>query len=80
MWTLATLFLMSQYQLLKEVCFHQKPPFEVTEATAFSDPTPTVLNVKLYVRLGTKDVHFLCTDLVGCNVEEIVGMGWRGIK
>src|SRR5665647_1888351 len=27
------------------------------------------------VKAGTGDVHFLCTDLVGCCVEEILGHG-----
>jgi len=30
-------------------------------------------SIVMNVKAGTGDVHFLCTDLVGCSVEEIVG-------
>ena len=33
------------------------------------------VSVVMNVKAGTGDVHFLCTDLVGCSVEVIVGHG-----
>jgi len=38
-------------------------------------PKMGYLSIVMNVKAGTKDVHFLCTDLVGCSVEEIVGHG-----
>jgi len=43
-------------------------------------PKMGYLSIVINVKAGTGDVHFLCTDLVGCSVEQIVGHGWRGIK
>ena len=31
------------------------------------------VSIVVNVRAQTKDIHLLCTDLVGCSVEEIVG-------
>jgi len=36
-------------------------------------PKMGYLSIVMNVKAGTKDVHFLCTDLVGCSVEEILG-------
>jgi hypothetical protein len=36
-------------------------------------PKMGYFSIVMNVKAGTKDVHFLCTDLVGCGVEEIVG-------
>ena len=38
-------------------------------------PKMGYLSIVMNVKAGTKDIHFLCTDLVGCSVEEIVGHG-----
>jgi len=38
-------------------------------------PKMGYFSIVMNVKAGTKDVHFLCTDLVGCSVEEIVGHG-----
>jgi hypothetical protein len=32
-------------------------------------------SIVMNVKVDTGDVHFLCTDLVGCSAEEIVGYG-----
>jgi hypothetical protein len=36
-------------------------------------PKMGYLSIVMNVKAGTKDVHFLCTDLVGCSVEVILG-------
>ena len=36
-------------------------------------PKMGYLSIVMNVKACTKDVHFLCTDLVGCSVEEILG-------
>jgi hypothetical protein len=36
-------------------------------------PTIGYVSLVVNVKADTKDVHFLCTDLVGCSVEEILG-------
>ena len=36
-------------------------------------PKMGYFSIVMNVKAGTRDVHFLCTDLVGCSVEEIVG-------
>jgi hypothetical protein len=36
-------------------------------------PKMGYFSIVMNVKAGTKDVHFLCTDLVGCCVEEIWG-------
>ena len=36
-------------------------------------PKMGYFSIVMNVKAGTGDVHFLCTDLVGCSVEEIVG-------
>jgi hypothetical protein len=38
-------------------------------------PKMGYFSIVINVKASTKDVHFLCTDLVGCSVEEIVGHG-----
>jgi hypothetical protein len=38
-------------------------------------PKMGYLSIVMNVKAGTKDAPFLCTDLVGCSVEEIVGHG-----
>jgi len=38
-------------------------------------PKMGYFSIVMNVRLGTGDVHFLCTDLVGCSVEVILGHG-----
>jgi hypothetical protein len=38
-------------------------------------PKMGYFSIVMNVKAGTKDVHFLCTDLVGCSVEDIVGHG-----
>jgi hypothetical protein len=38
-------------------------------------PKMGYFSIVMNVKAGTGDVHFLCTDLVGCCVEEIVGHG-----
>jgi hypothetical protein len=38
-------------------------------------PKMGYFSIVMNVKVGTGDVHFLCTDLVGCSVEEIVGHG-----
>jgi hypothetical protein len=38
-------------------------------------PKMGYFSIVMNVKAGTGDVHFLCTDLVGCSVEEIVGHG-----
>lgn len=36
-------------------------------------PKMGYFSIVMNVKANTKDVHFLCTDLVGCSVEQIVG-------
>ena len=36
-------------------------------------PKMGYFSIVMDVKAGTGDVHFICTDLVGCSVEEIVG-------
>ena len=36
-------------------------------------PKMGYFSIIMNVKAGTKDVHFLCTDLVDCSVEQIVG-------
>jgi hypothetical protein len=36
-------------------------------------PKMGYFSIVMNVKANTKDVHFLCTDLVGCSVEEILG-------
>ena len=36
-------------------------------------PKMGYFSIVINVKAGTGDVHFLCTDLVGCSVEEILG-------
>jgi hypothetical protein len=36
-------------------------------------PKMGYFSIVMNVKAGTRDVHFLCTDLVGCSVEKIVG-------
>jgi len=36
-------------------------------------PKMGYVSIVMNVKAGTGNVHFLCTDLVGCSVEEIVG-------
>jgi DDE superfamily endonuclease len=36
-------------------------------------PKMGYLSIVINVKANTKDVHFLCTDMVGCCVEEILG-------
>ena len=38
-------------------------------------PKMGYFSIVMNVKANTKDVHFLCTDLVGCSVEEILGHG-----
>ena len=38
-------------------------------------PKMGYFSIIMNVKAGTKDIHFLCTDLVGCSVEQIVGHG-----
>jgi hypothetical protein len=38
-------------------------------------PKMGYFSIVMNVKAGTRDVHFLCTDLVGYSVEEIVGHG-----
>ena len=38
-------------------------------------PKMGYFSIVMDVKVGTKDVHFLCTDLIGCSVEEILGHG-----
>ena len=38
-------------------------------------PKMGYFSIVINVKASTRDVHFLCTDLVGCSVEEIVRHG-----
>lgn len=46
--------------------------YSVFKADVFM-PKMGYFSIVMNVKAGTGDVHFLCTDLVGCSVEEIVG-------
>jgi hypothetical protein len=48
--------------------------YSVFKADVFM-PKMGYFSIVINVKAGTRDVHFLCTDLVGCSVEEIVGHG-----
>ena len=48
--------------------------YSVFKADVFV-PKMGYFSIVMNVKAGTRDVHFLCTDLVGCSVEEIVGHG-----
>jgi hypothetical protein len=38
-------------------------------------PKMGYFSIVMDVKVGTGDLHFLCTDLIGCSVEEILGHG-----
>jgi hypothetical protein len=38
-------------------------------------PKMGYFSIVMNVKAGTRDVHFLCTDMLGCSVEEILGHG-----
>ena len=38
-------------------------------------PKMGYFSILMNVKAGTRDVHFLCTDLLGCSAEEILGHG-----
>jgi hypothetical protein len=46
--------------------------YQVFKADVFM-PKMGYFSIVMNVKAGTRDVHFLCTDLVGCSVEEILG-------
>jgi len=46
--------------------------YQVFKADVFM-PKMGYFSIVMNVKAGTGDVHFLCTDLVGCSVEEILG-------
>jgi hypothetical protein len=46
--------------------------YSVFKADVFM-PKMGYFSIVMNVKAGTSDVHFLCTDLVGCSVEEILG-------
>jgi hypothetical protein len=48
--------------------------YQVFKADVFM-PKMGYFSIVMNVKAGTGDVHFLCTNLVGCSVEKIVGHG-----
>lgn len=48
--------------------------YQALKADVFM-PKMGYFSIVMNVKADTRDVHFLCTDLVGCSVEEIVGHG-----
>ena len=46
--------------------------YSVVKADVFL-PKMGYFSIVMNVKVGTGDVHFLCTDLVGCSVELILG-------
>jgi len=48
--------------------------YSVFKADVFM-PKMGYFSIVMDVKAGTGDVHFLCTDMLGCSVEEIVGHG-----
>ena len=46
--------------------------YQVFKADVFM-PKMGYFSIVMNVKAGTRDIHFLCTDLVGCSVEEILG-------
>ena len=46
--------------------------YSVFKADVFL-PKMGYFSIVMNVKANTKDVHFLCTDMVGCSVEEILG-------
>jgi hypothetical protein len=46
--------------------------YSVFKAEVFM-PKMGYFSIVMNVKAGSRDVHFLCTDLVGCSVEEILG-------